>query len=190
MDREAWQTAVLGVSKNQTWLKRLSTHTYTRPCCSTKQQTSWSREAPTIFQEQVFSKPQAMSFEHTFSLNSDSHPVRVYNYLRWPTEMEKVEVTCSRSHGLPGSSSGKESACKAGDPGSIPGSERSPEKGIGYPPQYWWASLMAQMVKNPPAVRETWVQSLGWEDPLEEGIPSVESQPLDGQRSAYKPFFD
>ena len=52
------------------------------------------------------------------------------------------------------------------------------------------ASLVAQTVKNLPAIRETWVQSLGWEDPLEEGIPSVESQPLDGQRSAYKPFFD
>ena len=43
------------------------------------------------------------------------------------------------------------------------------EKGIGYPLQYSWASLVAQLVKNPPAVRETWVQSLGWEDPLEKG---------------------
>ena len=45
----------------------------------------------------------------------------------------------------------------------------SPE-GIGYPLQYSWASLVAQMVKNPPAEQETWVQSLGWEDPLEEGM--------------------
>ena len=67
------------------------------------------------------------------------------------------------------SSVGKESTCNAGDPGSIPGSGRSAEEGIGYPLQYSWASLVAQMVKNPPAMRETWVQPLGWEDPLEKG---------------------
>ena len=67
------------------------------------------------------------------------------------------------------SSAGKESACKAGDLGSIPGLGRSPGEGIGYPLQYSWASLVAQLVKNPPAMRETWVQSLGWEDPLEKG---------------------
>ena len=66
------------------------------------------------------------------------------------------------------SSVGKESACNAGDPGSIPGLGRSPGKGIGYPLQYSWASLVAQKVKNP-SMRETWVQSLGWEDPLEKG---------------------
>ena len=49
----------------------------------------------------------------------------------------------------------------------IAGSVRSPGKGIGYPIQYSWASLVAQMVKNPPAMWETWVPSLGWEDPLE-----------------------
>ena len=51
--------------------------------------------------------------------------------------------------------------------GSIPGSGRSPGEGIGYPLQYSWASLVAQLVKNPPAMRETPVQSLGWEDLLE-----------------------
>ena len=65
--------------------------------------------------------------------------------------------------GFPDSSVGKKSACNAGDPGSIPGS------GIGYPLQYSWTSLVAQLVKNPPAMRETWVRSLGWEDPLEKG---------------------
>ena len=55
------------------------------------------------------------------------------------------------------------------DPGSIPGSGRSAGEGIGYPLQYSWASLVAQLVKNPPAMWETWVQSLGWEDPLEKG---------------------
>ena len=65
------------------------------------------------------------------------------------------------------SSVGKESACNAGDPGSIPGSGRSAGDGIGYPLQYSWASLAAQLVKNPPAMWETRVRSLGWEDPLE-----------------------
>ena len=55
------------------------------------------------------------------------------------------------------SSAGKESACNAGDPGSIPGLGSSPEEGIGYPLKYSWASLVAQMVKNSPAMQETWV---------------------------------
>ena len=71
--------------------------------------------------------------------------------------------------GLPHSSVGKEFTCKAGDPGSIPWLGRSPGEWIGYPLQYSWASLMAQLVKNPPAMWETWVRSLGWEDPLEKG---------------------
>ena len=56
---------------------------------------------------------------------------------------------------LPGSSAGKESTCNTGNPGSIPGSGRSLEEGIGYPLWYSWASLVAQMVKNPPAMLET-----------------------------------
>ena len=56
-----------------------------------------------------------------------------------------------------------------GDPGSIPGSGRSAGEWIGYPLQYSWAFLVAQLVKNPPAMWETWVQSLGWEDPMEKG---------------------
>ena len=58
---------------------------------------------------------------------------------------------------FPGSSAGKESACNAGDSGSIPGSGSSPGEGIGYPLQNSWVSLVAQMVKNPPAMRKTWV---------------------------------
>ena len=77
--------------------------------------------------------------------------------------------------GFPGSSAGKESACNAGDPGSIPWSERSPGEGIGYTLQYSWASLVAQTVKKPPAMQETWVQSLSWEDPLEEGMATHSS---------------
>ena len=71
--------------------------------------------------------------------------------------------------GIPGGSAEKESACNAGDPGSIPGLGGSAEEGIGYPLQYSWASLVAQLVKTLPAMRETWVQSLGWEDTLEKG---------------------
>ena len=50
------------------------------------------------------------------------------------------------------------------------GSRSSPGEGVGYPLQYSWASLVAQMVKNPPTMQDTWVQSPGWEDPLEEGM--------------------
>ena len=71
--------------------------------------------------------------------------------------------------GFPDSSAGKESTCNAGNPGSIPGSGRSTGEGIGYPLQYSWVSLMVQLVKNSPAMRETWIRSLGWEDSPGEG---------------------
>ena len=77
--------------------------------------------------------------------------------------------------GFPATSAGKESTCNAGDPGSIPGSGSSPGEGICYPLQYSWVSLVAQTVKNPPAMRETWVRSLGQEDPLEEGMATHSS---------------
>ena len=67
----------------------------------------------------------------------------------------------------PASSVGKEFACSAGDPAAIPGSGRSTGEGIGYPLQYSWVSLVAQLIKNPPAIQETWVLPLGWEDPLQ-----------------------
>ena len=67
--------------------------------------------------------------------------------------------------GFPGGSGGKESTCSAV---RFLGWEDPPEEGIGYPFQYSWTSLVVQMVKNPPAMQETWVQSLGGEDPLEE----------------------
>ena len=70
---------------------------------------------------------------------------------------------------FPGDSTGRESTCNAGYPCSISGSGSSLGEGIGYPLQYSWASLVAQIVKNLLAIGQTWVQSLGWEDPLEEG---------------------
>ena len=112
------------------------------------------------------------------------------------------EKTC---WGFPHGSDGKESACNAGDPGSIPGLERSPGEGNGNPLQcsclenprdgeaWWaaiygvaqsrtrlkrlsssssilWASLLAQTLKNPPAMQDIQVQSFGWEDRLEKGM--------------------
>ena len=58
---------------------------------------------------------------------------------------------------FPDSSVGKESACNTGDPSLIPGSGKTAGEGIGYPLQYSWASLVAQLVKNPPAMQETWI---------------------------------
>ena len=77
--------------------------------------------------------------------------------------------------GFPGSSAGKESTCNAGDSGSIPRSGRFTGERIDYPLQYAWASLVTQTVKNLPAMQETWVQSLGQEDPLEEGMATHSS---------------
>ena len=59
--------------------------------------------------------------------------------------------------GFPSGSAGKESACNTGDPSSVPGLGRSAGEGIGYPLKYSWASLEAQLVKNSPAMWETWV---------------------------------
>ena len=71
---------------------------------------------------------------------------------------------------FPGSSAGEESAYNAGDPSLIPGSGKSAREGIGYSLQSSGASLMAQLVKSPPVMRETWVRSLGWEDSLEKEL--------------------
>ena len=64
--------------------------------------------------------------------------------------------------GFPGGSVGKEATCNAGGPGLIPGPGRSPGEGIGYPLQYSWASLVAQMVKKPPAMQENWAGKIPW----------------------------
>ena len=70
---------------------------------------------------------------------------------------------------FPDSSVGKEPTCNAGDPGSIPGSGRPAGEGIGYALQYSWVFLMSLLVSNWPAMRETWVPALSWEDPLQKG---------------------
>ena len=78
-----------------------------------------------------------------------------------------AQLVKHQTFGLPGSSAGKESSCNAGDPCWIPGPGRSPIKENGNSLQYFWVSLVAQIVKNLPAMWETWVQLLAWEDPLE-----------------------
>ena len=82
---------------------------------------------------------------------------------------------------FPGSSADKESACNVRDPLLIPGSGRSSGEGTGYPLQYSWASLVAQLVKNLPAMQETWARSLMWEDPLEEGMTTHPSISMPGE---------
>ena len=88
---------------------------------------------------------------------------------------QKKSPSISRTLSFPDSSVGKESACNAGDPSSISGSGRSAGEGMGYQLQYTWASLVAQLVKNLPVMWETWVRSLGWEDPLEKGTATHSS---------------
>ena len=82
---------------------------------------------------------------------------------------QKAPSSFGIAQGFPDGSAGKESTCSTGDPGSIPRLGRSTGEGIGYPLQDCWASLVVQLVKNLPAMQETWVRSLGWEDPLEKG---------------------
>ena len=82
-----------------------------------------------------------------------------------------IIIALCKSQASPGSSANKATACNAGDPNLIPGSGRSPGEGI----DYSWTSLVAQIVKNLAAVWETWVWSLGWEDPLEKGTATHSS---------------
>ena len=96
---------------------------------------------------------------------------------------------CHYSQGFSDSSVGKETACNAEDPSSIPGLGRSLGEGIDYPLHYSWVSLGAQLVKKPPAMWETWARSLGWEDPWRrERLPTLLfwripwTQPMGSQR--------
>ena len=97
-------------------------------------------------------------------LNSPNEVIGVRGFLYTP-----------QNQGFPGSSAGKESTCNAGDPDSIPGSWRFAGEGIGYLFQYSWISLVAQLVKNLPEMREAWVRFLGWEDTLAKGTATHSS---------------
>ena len=89
------------------------------------------------------------------------HTVVLHTVVIWRNTHTKL--------GFSGSSADEETACSAGDSDSIPGSGRSTGEGTGYPLQYSRTSLVAQLIKIPPAMQETWVWSLGWEDPLGKG---------------------
>ena len=94
--------------------------------------------------------------------------------LHW-TEVFLIFIHVFIDSGFTSNSAFKESACSAGDSSSIPLLGRFLREGIGYPLQYSWVSLVAQMVKNPPAVQKTWFQTLGWEGPLEMGTATYPS---------------
>ena len=92
-------------------------------------------------------------------------------------------TTLSYRLGFPDSSVGR-IPCNAGDPGSILRLGRSTGERVAYPLQYSWASLVARLVKNPPAMQETWVRTLDWEDPLQKGKAK---EPLDeSERGEWK----
>ena len=97
--------------------------------------------------------------------------------------MHTLKITLeipSLNQGFPDSSVGKQSVYSAGIPGLIPGLGRSTGGGIGYPLQYSWISLVAQLVKNLHAMRETCVQSLGGKIPWRrERLPTPISWPVE-----------
>ena len=88
----------------------------------------------------------------------------------WGCKELDTTVQLNRMMGFPDRSVGKESTCNAEDPGLISGSGRSTGEEIGFPFQYFWASLVVQLVKKLPAVQETCVRSLGWDNPLEKDM--------------------
>ena len=117
----------------------------------------WTGNKPMYFLELLNHKKTGAS---KYSLNQNQ-------YFIWLESLLLVYIHLYQL--LKHSSVGKQSACSAGDLGSIPGSGRSAGEGISYSLQYSWASLVVQLVKNLPAMWKTWVWSLGWEDPLEKG---------------------
>ena len=88
---------------------------------------------------------------------------------------QETKIPHGAWYGFSGSSAGKESTCYAGDPGLIHGSGRTPGEGMGYQLQYSWACLVALLVKNLSAMRETWVCLVVWKDPLEKGTATHSS---------------
>ena len=98
------------------------------------------------------------------NLTVDSFPAMKRDMSPWIISMYQYWAK-----GFPGGSAGKESACNAGNLGWISGLGRSAGEGVGYPLQYSWASLVAQLAKNLPAMQVTLILSLGWEDSLGKG---------------------
>ena len=113
----------------------------------------------------------------TVSLSKYKDHIICFTWSSWGTNtMIYVKTLCVNSlKGFPDTSAGKESPCNGGDTNLISGSGTCPGEGRGYPLQYSWASLVAQLINNLPAMRETWVWSLNWEDPLEKGKATYSS---------------
>ena len=120
---------------------------------------------------------RSLGWEHPLEKRKASHSSILAWRIPWTVVhgVAKSWTGQSNLQGFPESSVGKESACNAGDPSLFPGLGRSAGEGIDYLLHYSWASLVAQLVKNLPAMWETWVPSLGWEDPLEKGTATHSS---------------
>ena len=105
----------------------------------------------------------------------NSHILMKFDYTKLKRKLWKFLESKNNSfaEGFPGGSAGKESTCNAGDLGSIPRLGIFPGKGIGYPLQYPWASLVAQLVENPPAMQETWFNTWVGKNPWRrESLPT------------------
>jgi len=103
---------------------------------------------------------------YTMEMDKCYSPKRAFFFIAWELVVE---------HCFPGSSAGRKFDCNARDSSSIPRLGIFPGEGIGYPIQYSWVFLVAQTVKNLPAMKETWVWSLGWEDSPGEGTATHSS---------------
>ena len=114
---------------------------------------------PGILIHSVYNQPEPLSLQSSLILPRCTH----FGIIVAFNNRQGLPWWCRGWEGFPGSSASKVSACNAGDPSSIPGLERSPGEGIGDSLQYSWASLVAQMVKNLPAMQETWVRFLSQE---------------------------
>ena len=136
---------------------------------------------PTVWETWVRSLSQEDPLEKEMATHSST---LAWN-IPWMEERNRLQSMGSQRVGhdwvtslyfrFPHSSAVTKSTCNAADPGSIPGLGRSTGEGIDYPLQYSWASLVAQLEKNAPAMQETWVWSLGWEDHLEKGTATHSS---------------
>ena len=128
----------------------------------------------------------SLSTSFHLQLSTRLHPIIISYLIDWNTfvvdlasnlaSLQSFYYFCCSTMKMdfPDSSVSKESACNAGDLGSIPESGRSAGERIGYPLQYSWVSLVVQLVKNPSLMQENWVWSLGWEEPRRrERLPTL-----------------
>ena len=99
----------------------------------------------------------------------------VYGVAQSRTRLKRLSSSNSSSRASLVAQLVKQICLQSRRPGLISGPERSTGEGIGYRLQYYWVSLVAQMVKNPPVMWETWVRSLGWEDSPEKGTATHSS---------------